>query len=79
MTFDLEPFRIEVASADLDEFRARLRNTRWPDQEQVGDWSQGVPRHWLEQLCRQWAEEYDWRLTERRLNQIPSFAPRSTA
>jgi pimeloyl-ACP methyl ester carboxylesterase len=73
MTSAIEPFRIEVANADLDELRTRLRNTRWPDQEPVDDWSQGVPLRWLEQLCRRWADEYDWRATEHRLNQIPQF------
>lgn len=73
MTSVLEPFRIGVPDADLDELRARLRHTRWPDEEPVGDWSQGVPLRWLEQLCRQWADEYDWRATERRLNAIPQF------
>ncbi|HEX3488996.1 MAG TPA: epoxide hydrolase [Streptosporangiaceae bacterium] len=69
----VERFRIEVADADLDDLRARLRRTRWPDEEPADDWSQGVPRRWLEGLCRQWADQYDWRATERRLSQIPQF------
>jgi len=67
------PFRIDVPDAELDELRNRLRNTRWPEAEPVGDWSQGVPRGWLEELCRHWADGYDWRATERRLNEIPQF------
>ena len=35
--------------------------TRWPEPEPVGDWSQGVPLRRLRELCRYWADGYDWR------------------
>jgi pimeloyl-ACP methyl ester carboxylesterase len=66
-------FRIEVPEAELEDLRARLRNARWPERELVGDWSQGVPLAYLEDLCRYWADGYDWRATEARLNSIDQF------
>ena len=39
----------------------------------MGDWSQGVPRGYLQDLCGYWAKGYDWRATQARLNQIPQF------
>ena len=54
-------FRIEVPEEDLDDLRDRLRRTRWPERETVADWSQGVPLAYVQELCRYWAEEYDWR------------------
>jgi pimeloyl-ACP methyl ester carboxylesterase len=39
----------------------------------VEDWSQGAPLAYLRDLCRHWAEEYDWRATEARLNALPQF------
>lgn len=69
----IEPFRIAVAQPELAELRARLDSTRWPDEEPVGDWSQGVPLRQVQALCRRWAGEYDWRAAERRLNEIPQF------
>jgi pimeloyl-ACP methyl ester carboxylesterase len=67
------PFRVEVADADLDDLRQRLVRTRWPEAEPVADWSQGVPRGYLRELCRYWADGYDWRATEARLNALPQF------
>ena len=32
-----------------------------------------MPLQQLKALCRYWAEQYDWRATERRLNKIPQF------
>jgi pimeloyl-ACP methyl ester carboxylesterase len=67
------PFRIEIPEADLRELRERLERTRWPERETVEDWSQGVPLAYLQELCRYWAREYDWRATEARLNALPQL------
>jgi pimeloyl-ACP methyl ester carboxylesterase len=69
----LKPFRIDVPDGELAELRARLRGTRWPERETVEDWSQGVPLAYLRDLCEYWAESYDWRATEARLNALPQF------
>jgi epoxide hydrolase len=73
MSDEIQSFRIEVAEEELDDLRLRLRRTRWPERETVDDWSQGVPLTYLEDLCRYWADEYDWRAAERRLNELPQF------
>ena len=74
MTSDeVVPFRIEVPQGTLGDLRARLAGTRWPEAETVDDWSQGVPLSYLRELCRHWAEDYDWRATERRLNLLAQF------
>jgi epoxide hydrolase len=66
-------FRIEVPEAELDDLRTRLRRTRWPERETVDDLSQGVPLAYVQDLCGYWAEDYDWRTTEARLNALPQF------
>ncbi len=69
----VEPFAVSVEEAALDDLRGRLRRARWPERETVGDWSQGVPLGYLQELCGYWAGRYDWRAAEARLNQIPQF------
>ena len=69
----LQPFQIEVPETDLRDLGERLARTRWPESETVGDWSQGVPLVYLKELCDYWAEQYDWRATESRLNALPQF------
>jgi pimeloyl-ACP methyl ester carboxylesterase len=70
---EVTPFRIEVPEAELRDLRDRLRRTRWPERETVDDWSQGVPLDYLQELCAYWADGYDWRATESRLNALPQF------
>ena len=69
----ITPFRIAIAEAVLHDLRARLRNTRWPEAELVGDWSQGAPLVWIQDICRYWAEAYDWRKQEAALNRFAQF------
>jgi pimeloyl-ACP methyl ester carboxylesterase len=69
----VEPFRIEVPEAELDDLRERLKAARWPEHETVEDWSQGVPLEYMKELCAYWAAGYDWRATEARLNALPQF------
>ena len=59
---------ITVAESDLEDLRDRLRRTRWPDRETVDDWSQGIPLTYVQDVCRYWADEYDWRRVEAELN-----------
>jgi epoxide hydrolase len=69
----LRPFAIDIPEHQLADLADRLHKTRWPDAEPVDDWSQGIPLGYLQELCRYWAEDYDWRATERNLNGIPQF------
>ena len=39
MSADIEPYRIDIDEADLDDLRARLARTRYPEAETVDDWS----------------------------------------
>src|SRR6185437_6337824 len=70
---EITPFRIEIPQPDLADLRARLAATRWPDAETVDDWSQGVPLAYLRDLCGYWADGYDWRATEARLNALSQY------
>jgi pimeloyl-ACP methyl ester carboxylesterase len=70
---EVAQFRIEVPEAELRDLRERLERTRWPGEETVDDWSQGVPRGYMQELCGYWADRYDWRATEARLNALPQF------
>jgi pimeloyl-ACP methyl ester carboxylesterase len=69
----VRPYRVHVPESDLAELRSRLRRTRWPDAGPAAGWDQGMPLHEAQRLCRHWAEEYDWRAAEARLNAYPQY------
>ena len=69
----IRPFTFEAAEADLQELRARIAATRWPEKEPVDDQSQGVQLATIQALARYWETEYDWRKCEARLKALPQF------
>jgi epoxide hydrolase len=69
----IQPFRIAASDAEIDDLRRRLRATRWPDREAVDDWSQGIPLGYVQDVCAYWAEKYDWRAREERINRFAQF------
>jgi pimeloyl-ACP methyl ester carboxylesterase len=69
----IQPFRIAVPDADLDDLRDRLARTRWPDELPGGGWSRGVPLAYLEELAGWWRDGYDWRAQEAELNRLPQY------
>src|SRR3954447_1397798 len=72
----VRPFTIRVPEADLEDLRARVTATRWPDKETVDDASQGPQLATMRALADYWATEYDWRRCEARLNSFPQFLTR---
>jgi pimeloyl-ACP methyl ester carboxylesterase len=69
----VRPFQVNVPEAELDELRKRINATKWPEREVVSDASQGVQLATIQKLARYWAEDYDWRKVEARLNALPNY------
>jgi pimeloyl-ACP methyl ester carboxylesterase len=69
----LEPFRIAVPQAALDDLDDRLRRTRWPPALPAPDWERGVPVDYLRHVADHWLHAYDWRAWEARLNELPQL------
>ena len=70
------PFSIHVDDSVIADLHRRLQNTRWPETETVDDWSQGAPLAYVQDVCRYWREDFDWRASERRLNRFSQFTTR---
>ncbi|SMG56218.1 epoxide hydrolase family protein [Paraburkholderia susongensis] len=69
----IEPFEIAIADEDIDDLRGRIRATRWAPATPAPAWRQGADPAWLRELATYWAEHFDWRAAERKLNQMPQF------
>src|ERR671915_579053 len=72
-TAEIRPFRIEVPEDALDDLRERLARTRFPDEIPGVGWSRGVPLDYLKNLAQYWADGFDWRQQEAKLNELSQF------
>jgi pimeloyl-ACP methyl ester carboxylesterase len=73
MSAAITPFKVSIPEADLEDLRARIANTRWPEAEPVDDWSQGIPLAYSQQLADYWLNDYNWRRWEEKLNSWEQF------
>ena len=69
----IRPFRVDIPDEALDDLRRRLALARLPSKELVTDRSQGVQLATIQELARYWANDYDLRGVEARLNALPQF------
>jgi pimeloyl-ACP methyl ester carboxylesterase len=70
---DIRPFNVDFSDDQLADLHRRISETRWPSREVVEDASQGVRLVLLKELARYWANDYDWRKVEAKLNALPQF------
>ena len=68
MTENIQPVRIEIGQADVDDLHRRLAGARWPGELPGAGWTRGVPLGYLMELAGYWRTGYDWRAAEARLN-----------
>jgi pimeloyl-ACP methyl ester carboxylesterase len=70
---EVEPFAIAVDDEVLEDLRARIRATRWPEAAAGEPWSQGTDLAYLQDVVAYWADGFDWRARERELNELHHF------
>jgi pimeloyl-ACP methyl ester carboxylesterase len=68
-----EPFTPQTDAAALEDLRARLRATRWPDAPDDVGWALGADIGYLRELVDYWADGFDWLAQEAALARLPRF------
>ena len=69
----IQTFKIAIPQSTLDDLRARLAHTRWPDEVEGSDWDYGTNLGYMKDLVDYWQHEFDWRAQEAKLNQFAQF------
>jgi pimeloyl-ACP methyl ester carboxylesterase len=69
----VQPFKIEIPQAILDDLKTRLARTRWTDEVKGADWDYGTNLDYLKALVDYWQNDFDWRKQEAILNQFAHF------
>ncbi|MFI1095463.1 epoxide hydrolase family protein [Streptomyces sp. NPDC020917] len=68
-----EPFTPHTPPEAVDDLRARLRATRWPDVPEDAGWEMGTDVDYLRELVAYWADGFDWTAQEAALAGLPHF------
>jgi len=70
---EIQPYRIDIPQADLDDLVDRLRRTRWTDEYEGVGWDYGTNLGYMKELAKYWQHGYDWRREEAHLNSFPHY------
>jgi epoxide hydrolase len=73
MSNTIAEFTAAIPDSALQDLQDRLARTRWPDRETTTGWEQGIPLAYTQELAAYWAQDYDWRRFENKLNNWPQF------
>lgn len=74
MSESVEAYTISVPDAALEKLSRRLSLTTFPDQlESPDEWDIGTPVSDVQRLVEYWKNGFDWRKSERELNELPNF------
>src|ERR1019366_119556 len=68
-----EPSTPQTVPVSLEDLRARLRATRWPDAPEDAGWSLGTDLAYLRELVAYWADGFDWPAQEAALARLSRF------
>ncbi len=67
------PYTVAVPEEMLVDLRDRLARTRFIDDFEGSEWTFGVSRSYLQELCQYWWTTFDWRAQEAILNSFDQF------
>jgi len=67
----MKAFACHVSDDALADLNERLTATRWPREEPEGaGWDFGANMAYVRELCAYWADGFDWRAVEQRINAL---------
>ncbi len=72
----IEPFRIAIPQAVLDDLHERLARTRWTADFANDQWAYGANAAYIRELAEYWRDRYDWRAREAMMNAFPQYRTR---
>jgi pimeloyl-ACP methyl ester carboxylesterase len=69
----VQPYKIEIPDSVLDDLKARLERTRWPDELPGTGWDYGSNLDYVKELVEYWRTKFDWSAQEKLINSFSHF------
>lgn len=72
----VEPMKVSVSDAELNDLKARLRAFKWVEPLEDTTFDYGFNGRVMQQVVTYWLEKYDWRLWEKKINSFQNHYTR---
>lgn len=69
----IKSMTVHISDSEIDALKFRLKLTRWPSPIESSNWSDGTDNNYLRRLVDYWANHYNWREREKRINSYSHF------
>ena len=69
----VQRFEVPYSEAGVEDLRQRLARTRWPDQIAGSQWTYGVSLEYMQEICRYWKEEFNWKRQIEKMSAFPHY------
>ena len=69
----VEQFKIDISDSVIEDLKARLSRTRWPDELPDTGWDYGSNLEYVKELVEYWRTTFDWRAQEDLINSFSHF------
>lgn len=74
MAAEITPFQVAVPDEALKKLKGKLEAATYSEEVEFSDdWSYGTPRNDVQRLVKHWANGFDWRAQEAKINKLPQF------
>ena len=70
---DVQPFKIQITDAALEDLQQRLGRTRWPGEIPGSGWDYGADLTFVREMVEYWRTGFDWRAQEKAINTFDHF------
>ena len=69
----IKEFNINIPEDEIKALKQKISLTRWPDELDNENWTDGTNMKFLKNLCSYWVDGFDWKKQEDILNKIGSY------
>ena len=69
----IKKYNINIPESEINDLKDRINNTRWPNDPFNEDWVNGTNKDFLKDFLNYWANDYDWRKAESKINELGSY------
>lgn len=74
MAAEIKPFKVAVSDEAIKISKDKLNAaTYFEEVEFSDDWNYGTPQSDIKRLANYWANGFDWRAQEAKINELPQF------
>ena len=64
----IKPYKVEISEETLQNIYTKVKNYSWHEMPDDGGWNYGTNLEYMKNFCNYWIKEFNWKITEKKIN-----------